>query len=56
VSKKGGDTCRKHFITNAVAEGLNSTIMSIKRRANGFRNPQNFKTAIYFNRGVFLCS
>ena len=39
----------KHFVTNAVAEGLNSKIMSIKRRAGGFRNPANFKTAIYFH-------
>ena len=42
--------CR-HFITNAVAEGLNSKIMSIKRRAGGYRNPENFKTAIYFHCG-----
>jgi transposase len=41
----------KHFVTNAVAEGLNSKIMSIKRRAGGFRNPENFKTAIYFHCG-----
>jgi transposase len=41
----------KHFITNAVAEGLNSKIMSIKRRAGGFRNGENFKTAIYFHCG-----
>ena len=42
--------CR-HFITNAVAEGLNSKIMSIKRRARGFRNKTNFKTAIFFYCG-----
>lgn len=42
--------CR-HFITNAVAEGLNSKIMSIKRRAGGFRNRGNFKKAIYFYCG-----
>jgi transposase len=41
----------KHFVTNAVVEGLNSKIMSIKRRAGGFRNPENFKTAIYFHCG-----
>ena len=35
----------------AMAEGLNSKIMSIKRRAGGFRNPENFKTAIYFHCG-----
>lgn len=41
----------KHPITNGVAEGLNSKIMSIKRKAGGFRNPQNFTTAIYFDCG-----
>ena len=30
-----------HPITNGVAEGLNSKIMSIKRKAGGFRNAQN---------------
>ena len=38
----------KHPITNGVAEGLNSKIMSIKRKAGGFRNPSHFTTAIYF--------
>jgi len=38
----------KHPITNGVAEGLNSKIMAIKRRACGYRNKENFKTAIYF--------
>ena len=42
--------CR-HRITNAVAEGMNSKIMSIKRRVGGFRNVQNFKTAIFFHCG-----
>jgi len=37
-----------HQITNAVAEGLNSKIMAIKRLAGGYRNKENFKTAIYF--------
>lgn len=37
-----------HRITNAVAEGLNSKIMTIKRKACGYRNRENFKTAIYF--------
>lgn len=41
----------KHPITNGMAEGLNSKIMSIKRKAGGFRNPQNFTTAIYFHCG-----
>lgn len=42
--------CR-HPITNAVAEGMNSKIMSIKRRVGGFRNVGNFKTAIFFYCG-----
>lgn len=37
-----------HPITNGVAEGLNSKIMTIKRKACGYRNKENFKTAIYF--------
>jgi transposase len=46
----------KHEITNAVAEGLNSKIMAIKRRACGYRNKENFKTAIYFFcGGLDLC-
>ena len=46
----------KHEITNAVAEGLNSKIMAIKRRACGYRNKENFKTAIYFFcGGLELC-
>ncbi len=40
-----------HPITNAVAEGLNSKIMYINRRAGGFRNVENFKAAIYFHCG-----
>jgi transposase len=40
-----------HRITNAVAEGINSKIMSIKRRVGGYRNIENFKTAIYFYCG-----
>lgn len=40
-----------HGITNAVAEGINSKIMSIKRRVGGYRNRENFKTAIYFYCG-----
>ena len=39
--------CR-HRITNAVAEGLNSKIMAIKRKASDYRNRDHFKTAIYF--------
>jgi transposase len=40
-----------HKITNGVAEGLNSKIMTIKRKCCGFRNPDNFKNAIYFHCG-----
>nr|WP_233214551.1 transposase [Rhodopirellula bahusiensis] len=40
-----------HGITNAVAEGMNSKIMSIKRRVGGYRDRENFKTAIYFYYG-----
>ncbi|MBX6421760.1 MAG: ISL3 family transposase [Nevskia sp.] len=35
-------------ITNAVAEGINSKLMAIKRRACGYRNPEHFKIAAYF--------
>ena len=38
-------------VTNAVAEGINSKIMSIKRRVGGYRNRENFKTAVYFYCG-----
>ena len=41
----------RHPITNGVAEGLNSKIMSIKRKAGGVRNPSHFTTAIYFHCG-----
>lgn len=41
----------KHHITNAVAEGINSKIMAIKRRVGGYRNKQNFKTAVLFYCG-----
>lgn len=40
-----------HEITNAVAEGINSKIMAIKRRVGGYRNIENFKTAIFFYCG-----
>jgi len=40
-----------HGITNAVAEGINSKIMAIKRRVGGYRNPRHFKTAIFFYCG-----
>ena len=40
-----------HGVTNAVAEGINSKIMSIKRRVGGYRNRENFKTAVFFYCG-----
>jgi transposase len=40
-----------HPITNAVTEGLNSKIQTIKKMAYGFRNREHFKTAIYFHCG-----
>ena len=41
----------EHRITNAVAEGINSKVMSIKRQSSGFSNIENFKTVIYFYCG-----
>lgn len=41
----------KHRITNAVAEGVNSKIATIQKRAYGFRNLDNFMTAVYFHCG-----
>jgi transposase len=40
-----------HGITNGVADGTNSTFMSIKLRAGGYRSIENFKKAIYFYCG-----
>lgn len=40
-----------HRITNAVAEGLNSKIATIQKRACGFRNRDHFKIAVYFYCG-----
>ena len=41
-------TYLKHHITNAVTEGLNSKIQSIKAAARGFRNFKNYRTRILF--------
>ncbi|MFH2132745.1 MAG: ISL3 family transposase [bacterium] len=38
----------KHRITNAFAEGINSVIQHIKASARGFRNFENYRTAILF--------
>ena len=40
-----------HPITNALSESLNSKIQWVKYTARGFRNRDNFKTAIYFHCG-----
>jgi transposase len=37
-------------VSNAVAEGLNSKIATI--RACGYRNPDHFKITVYFHCGV----
>lgn len=44
-------TYLKHRITNAVSEGMNSAIQTIKKMACGFRNREHFKIAIYFHCG-----
>ena len=41
----------RHRITNAMSEGIASKIQALKKAANGFRNRENFKTAIYFHCG-----
>ena len=40
-----------HRITNAGAESLNARIQAIRVSARGYRNRENFKTAIYFHCG-----
>lgn len=40
-----------HRVTNAGTEGLNSRIQSIKARARGFRNFENYRIAILFYLG-----
>jgi transposase len=44
-------TYLKHPITNATSESINAKIQWVKYTARGFRNKQNFKTAIYFHCG-----
>lgn len=41
----------RHRITNATAEGLNSKIATVQKRAYGFRNIEHFKIAVYFHCG-----
>jgi transposase len=44
-------TYLKHRVTNAASESLNAKIQWVKYTARGFRNFQNFVTAIYFHCG-----
>lgn len=44
-------TYLRHGITNAGLEAINATIQWVKKTARGFRNPEHFKTAIYFHCG-----
>jgi len=41
----------RYRITNAVGEGLNGKIQTIKKKAYGFRNREHFKLSIYFHCG-----
>ena len=41
----------RHRITNAMSEGFNSKIQSIKSAARGFRGFQNYRTRILFYCG-----
>ncbi|MBM3208156.1 MAG: transposase, partial [Chlamydiae bacterium] len=36
----------KHRVTNATSNGINSKIQKVKAMACGYRNKDNFKTAI----------
>jgi transposase len=40
-----------HRITNSMSESINGRVERLKRIANGFRNKDNFKTAILFHHG-----
>jgi len=40
-----------HRVTNAMAEGINSQIATIQKRACGYRNSEHFKIAVYFHCG-----
>ena len=44
-------TYDRHRLTNAGLEAVNATIQWVKKTARGFRNAENFKTAIYFHCG-----
>jgi transposase len=44
-------TYLRHRITNAASESINAKIQWVKYIARGFRNKQNFQTAMYFHCG-----
>ncbi len=44
-------TYLRHHLTNAGLEGVNAVIQWVKKTARGFRNPEHFKIAIYFQCG-----
>jgi transposase len=44
-------TYLEHRITNAASESVSSKIQWVKYTARGFRNKENFVTAIYFHCG-----
>ena len=46
----------RHRISNAVSEGLNSKIQSIKASARGFRSFENFRNRILFSCGKLTLS
>lgn len=41
----------RHRVTNAMAEGMNSKIVTVQKLAYGYRNLKHLKTAIYFHCG-----
>jgi len=60
VIEKAGMFCKylpqilnyfRYQITNAVGEGLNSKVQTIKKKAYGFGKREHFKTAFYFHCG-----
>lgn len=40
-----------HQTSNAASESINSRVQALKRRANGYRNRERFRNAIYFHLG-----
>jgi len=44
-------TYLKHGVTNAAGESFNAKTQWVKYTARGFRNKENFKTAIYLHCG-----